>query len=690
MIPILIDTDNTILGNITDCTGCTATEERNGIYEAKFTVPMQSDIYGKIQTGRFISAKPNDISNNQKFRIYKRFDDKIAKTTTFYCEHIRYKLAGIPIAPDIYSGTPASILSDMLVSVNANTEFSAWSDISTVKDITMEIPSSAGAMLAGQKGSLLDTFGGEFEFDNYTVKLHQNRGQEKKTEIRYRKNLTGFTCTEDTTNTYTHVYPYYRNEDGVYVELDSKVIMLANASNLPFVRCYFMDLSAEFDTPPTKSQLLAKANAFINANDLDTISRHYKVSFVPLWQTEEYKNLAVLERCSLCDTVTVIHEKEKVKAKIIKTVYDVLNERYISIEMGNAKSNFAQTVTQQLKQVDDNISSTKSFLQQSIERQTKRITGNLGGSIVLRDSDEDGYPDEQLIMDNISVGSALKMWRWNLGGLGYSRNGYNGPFELALTDLGEINASMITVGSLDASIIRTGILNADLIKAGTIKSVNNNMSVNMQTGKIDMTVTNGKALEIWTQGITMLSANDDVLTSMYVSTGGLGIVTANRMLVGIRGSERVTISADSSNGYVRADTLYADTISANANSGISISNDTSITGALSVSNGASITGAVSVSGSISAVSVSATSMMTADYAVRSQRFALEKSSNTYENVLTVSNGNTLMSSDIAEIKTLKVYDTAYDVFREFELKVVGVTDVNSGGMIPITILVKKE
>lgn len=690
MIPILIDTDNTILGNITDCTGCTATEERNGIYEAKFTVPMQSDIYGKIQTGRFISAKPNDISNNQKFRIYKRFDDKIAKTTTFYCEHIRYKLAGIPVAPDTYSGTPASILSDMLTSVNANTEFSAWSDISAVKDITMEIPSSAGAMLAGQKGSLLDTFGGEFEFDNYTVKLHQNRGQEKKTEIRYRKNLTGFTCTEDTTNTYTHVYPFYRNEDGVYVQLDSKVITLANASNLPFERCYMLDLSAEFDTPPTKAQLQAKANAFINANDLDTVARHYKVSFVPLWQTEEYKNLAVLERCSLCDTVTVIHEKEKVKAKIIKTIYDVLNERYISIEMGNAKSNFAQTVGQQLKQVDDTINSTKSFLQQSIERQTKRITGNRGGHIVLRDSDEDGLPDEQLIMDDLSVGSALKMWRWNMGGLGYSRNGYSGPFELALTDLGEINASMITTGSLDAGIITTGVLNADLIKAGTIKSVNNNMSVNMQTGKINMTVTNGKALEIWTQGITMLSANDDILTSMYVSTGGLGIVTANRMLVGIRGSERVTISADSSNGYVRADTIYTDTISANANSGISVSNDTSITGALSVSNGASVTGAVSVSGNISSVSVSATSMITADYAVRSQRFALEKSNNTYENVLTVSNGNTLISSDIAEIKALKVYDTANSAFREFEFKRISVMNADTGNTELMRILVQKE
>ena len=690
MIPILIDTDNTILGNITDCTACTATEERNGIYEAKFTVPMQSDIYGKIQTGRFISAKPNDISNNQKFRIYKRFDDKIAKTTTFYCEHIRYKLAGIPVAPDTYSGTPASILSDMLTSVNANTEFSAWSDISTVKDITMEIPSSAGAMLAGQKGSLLDVFGGEFEFDNYTVKLHQNRGQEKKTEIRYRKNLTGFTCTEDTTNTYTHVYPFYRNEDGVYVQLDSKVITLANASNLPFERCYMLDLSAEFDTPPTKAQLQAKANAFINANDLDTVARHYKVSFVPLWQTEEYKNLAVLERCSLCDTVTVIHEKEKVKAKIIKTVYDVLNERYISIEMGNAKSNFAQTVGQQLKQVDDTINSTKSFLQQSIERQTKRITGNRGGYVVMNDDNQDGYPDEILIMNDLSIGAATKLWRANLSGIGYSSHGYTGPFELAMTMDGEINASMITTGSLNASIITTGVLNADLIKAGTISDVQGNTSINLQNGIIRTRVDNGKSLRIWAQGITMLSANDDILTSMYVSTGGLGIVTANRMLVGIRGSERVTISADSSNGYVRADTIYTDTISANANSGISVSNDTSITGALSVSNGASVTGAVSVSGNISSVSVSATSMITADYAVRSQRFALEKSNNTYENVLTVSNGNTLISSDIAEIKALKVYDTANSAFREFEFKRISVMNADTGNTELMRILVQKE
>ena len=681
MIPQLININNRILGSLTDCTRLYVTQERNGIYEAEFDLPVNSALHDKVKTGCFIYAKPDDISENQKFRVYGRFYDKIKKVTTFYCEHIRYKLSGVPVAPKTYSGTPSSIFSEMLTSVKSSTEFTAWSDISAVKDVKMEVPSTAGAMLAGQEGSVLDTFGGEYEFDNYTVKLYQNRGQEKKTEIRYRKNLTGFTCKEDTTSTYTHVYPYYRNEDGVYVELDNKTITLANASRLPFENCYMLDLSAEFENPPTKSQLLAKANAFIRANDLDTISRHYKVSFIPLWQTEEYKNLAVLERCGLCDTVSIVHENETVKAKIIKTIYDALNERYVSMELGNAVSSFAQTVQQSVRQVENNLQNTKSFLQQSIERQTKRITGNQGGYVVMNDDNQDGYPDEILIMNDLSIGSATKVWRANLSGIGYSNHGYAGPFELALTMDGEINASMITTGSLDASIIRTGVLNADLIKSGKIQSVNGNMSINMQNGKIDMNVTNGKALEIWTQGITMLSANDDILTSMYVSTGGLGIVTANRMLVGIRDGERVTISADSSNGYVRADTIYTDTVSANANSSISVSSDMSITGTLSAN---SISSATSISANGNAGIVSA------GYAVRSKRFSLEKSNNTYENVLTVSNDKTLMSSDIAEIKTLKVYDTANNAFREFEFKRISVINADTGNTELMRILVQKE
>ena len=683
MIPQLINTNNKILGSLNDCTRLYVTEERNGIYEAEFDLPVNSALHNKIKTGCFIYAKPDDISENQKFRVYGHLYDKIKKVTTFYCEHIRYKLSGVPVAPKTYSGTPASILSEMLTSVKSSTEFSVWSDISTVKDVKMEVPSTAGAMLAGQEGSILDVFGGEYEFDNYIVKLYRNRGQEKKTEIRYRKNLTGFTCKEDKTSTYTHVYPYYRNEDGVYVELDSKVITLGNAWKLPFENCYMLDLSAEFDTPPTKSQLQAKANTFIRANDLDTVSRHYKVSFVPLWQTNEYKNIAVLERCGLCDTVSIVHDNETVKAKIIKTVYDALNERYVSMELGNAVSSFAQTVQQSVRQIENNLQSTKSFLQQSIERQTKRITGNRGGYVVMNDDNQDGFPDEILIMNDLSIGSATKVWRANLSGIGYSNHGYAGPFELALTMDGEINASMITTGSLNASIIRTGVLNADLIKAGKIQDVQQNTTINMDNGVITTRVDNGKSLRIWAQGITMYSATDEVLASMFTSNNGVGVVTANQMYIGERQNEKTIISTNSSGGYVRTDKIYSDTISANANSSISVSNDTSITGALSVS-GSIGAGSISSTGNISANYLEST------YYVRSKRFALEKSNSTYENVLTVSSDKTLLSSDIAEIKTLKVYDTAYNVFREFELKVVGVTDVNSGGTVPITILAKKE
>lgn len=529
MIPQLINTNNRILGSLTDCTRLYVTEERNGIYEAEFDIPVNSSMHNKIKIGHFIYAKPDDLSENQKFRIYKRIYNPIDKTTVFYCEHIRYKLAGIPVAPDTYSGTPASILSEMLTSVKSSAEFTVWSDISAVKDVNMEIPSTVGAMLAGQEGSILDVFGGEYKFDNYTVKLYQNRGQEKKTEIRYRKNLTGFTCTEDTTSTYTHVYPYYRNEDGVYVELDSKIITLANASGLPFENCYMLDLSAEFDTPPTKVQLQAKANTFINANDLDTVSRHYKVSFIPLWQTAEYKNLAVLERCGLCDTVSIVHDNETVKAKIIKTVYDALNERYVSMELGNAVSSFAQTVQQSVRQVENNLQSTKSFLQQSIERQTKRITGNRGGYVVMNDDNQDGCPDEILIMNDLSIGSATKVWRANLSGIGYSNHGYAGPFELAMTMDGEINASMITTGSLDASIIRTGVLNADLITAGSM-SADRITSGELDASRVTVKNLNASLItsgELDAGQVTVKNLNASLITSGTIDASQINIINLN-------------------------------------------------------------------------------------------------------------------------------------------------------------------
>lgn len=690
MIPQLINTNNKILGSLTDCTRLYVTEERNGIYEAEFDIPVNSSMHNKIKIGHFIYAKPDDLSENQKFRIYKRIYNPIDKTTVFYCEHIRYKLAGIPVAPKTYSGTPSSILSEMLTSVKSSTEFTAWSDISAVKDIKMDIPSTAGAMLAGQEGSLLDTFGGEYKFDNYTVKLYQNRGQEKKTEIRYRKNLTGFTCTEDTTSTYTHVYPYYRNEDGVYVELDGKVITLGNAWKLPFENCYMLDLSAEFDTPPTKAQLLSKANAFIRSNDLDTVSRHYKVSFVPLWQTEEYKNIAVLERCGLCDTVSIVHDNETVKAKIIKTVYDALNERYVSMELGNATSSFAQTVQQSVRQVNRTINNTKSFLQQSIERQTKRITGNRGGYVVMNDDNQDGYPDEILIMNDLAIGSATKLWRANLSGIGYSSHGYTGPFELAMTMDGEINASMITTGSLDASIIRTGVLNADLIKAGKIQDVAGKNYWNMTTGEFHLS---GDTINsnLSQQNIFNILTNNGQTQGIYLQNGKL-YLNATYMNTGALDAGLITT------GILNADRIRTGTIQDTAgNTSINLTNGIIKT---NLENGMKMK--LSTTGLL--ISDTNDNILAQVYADENAHSSIRAYGIVADNFLRIgaafleANGtalktNTLQCNVLAEINKLKfsyVYDAQNNNYKELEFKRISVVNADTGNTELIRILVQKE
>ena len=207
-------------------------------------------------------------------------------------------------------------------------------------------------------------------------------------------------------------------------------------------------------------------------NNFGIPSISLSISFAQLEQTEEYKGKAILERVSLCDTVNVEFPALGVSAtaKCIKTVYNVLLNRYDSVELGDARTNIADTIINQQREIEESKTETKSFLQQAIGNATSLITGNKGGYIVLNDTDGDRQPDEILVMDTPNVETATKVWRWNKSGLGYSSNGYNGPYGLAMTQEGEIVASYIT----------TGVLTASLIKAGVLQSVNGVTSLNME------------------------------------------------------------------------------------------------------------------------------------------------------------------------------------------------------------------
>ena len=560
MIPILYNSTETDftrngIGWLKDCTKCTSTEELNGIFECEFNYPITGNFYKEIVPDRIIKAKPNETATPQLFKIY-RTSKPINGIVKIYCQHISYDLNGNTVTPFTHSTANATtILNAILDHCYYAHRFTAVSYSNTRSKFDLKIPVSARKCLGGMEGSVLDNFKGEFEFDNFTIKHYNSRGQDNGVTIQYGKNLTDITADTSIADVYTSVYPYATDEDGDYYELPEKVIELPSRANYGEPRTLPLDLSDKFDseTRITSELLRQYANAYISSNKIDEIKQNIKVSFVQLWQSKEYETISLLERVKLGDIVTVKYPAlgVSVKAKVIKTTYDALNEKYTEIELGQAKSNFANTlnkVNSGFKVMSDFIRNQPSLTEKAIAHATERITGGLGGYVVINQNGETGYPEEILIMDKPDKATAVNVWRFNKGGLGHSHNGYNGSFDdVALTDDGRINASMITAG----------VLNADLIKAGAIRDKKSNMSINMDNGEINMRV-DTNVMEIWTGGVTIKDKQSKVLTSMFVSTNNKGVLTANNIYVGERDSEKTTIGVNSSDkGYVSTDIVSA-------------------------------------------------------------------------------------------------------------------------------------
>jgi hypothetical protein len=352
-------------------------------------------------------------------------------------------------------------------------------------------------LLGGQQGCVLDVWGGEYEFDNYVIKLHQHRGADNGVTIEYGKNLTDVTQERNITETYTHIMPYatYTSEtDGdITVTLTEKVLPLTIAENVGHQKALIVNFTDKFseNEPVTEQALRLKAAAFVQNSSLGTPKVNIKAAFVSLWQTEEYKSIAPLERVKLCDTVTVRFVKLGVsaKAKVIKTVYDTVTERYISVEIGDVQSSFADTVLEQNKAITElaevvrkGFSDATAEIQGAIAEATAAITGNSGGYIVLYPSE---HPQEILIMDSPSIETAVHVWRWNASGLGYSSTGYNGTYGVAMTMNGAIVADYITTGTLNGGLLRADSVQANAISAGFKQSITDSINLAKTTVEQD-------------------------------------------------------------------------------------------------------------------------------------------------------------------------------------------------------------
>ena len=469
MIPVLYPPNATDfssfgLGVLTDTISCEVTEERNGVFECLLKYPVSGQHYGLITKECIIKAKPNDTAADQAFRIY-RITKPLNGIVTIYGQHISYDLANVPVLPfSTESRSPQLILSQLLA---GDTRFTGWTDYSYAKAFSVTQPKSVRACLGGTEGSMLSKWHGEFEWDNFTVKFHSHRGEKTGVVIEYGKNITALEQDEDNSGVYTALLPYavYTPEGS-----DTETVVTLPEVTLPIVtseiirdKTLIMDFTDQFgsDTVITEEALRTKASSYINANPLGTTIPTVKVSFEPLWKQPEYS--ALLERVNLCDTVTIRHSLlgVSVSAMVIETVYDTLAERYKSISLGQSKSSMITTISEVQSSVDKVESTVGRFpklLQTAIGKATGLITGQSGGYVVIHTAEENGQPYELLILDAPSIDEAVNVWRWNVGGLGFSHNGYNGPYETAITADGQIVADFITSGSLVANIIKAGVI----------------------------------------------------------------------------------------------------------------------------------------------------------------------------------------------------------------------------------------
>lgn len=468
MIPILYkETETEFLNNgvglLKEAISCEVTEVRNGAFECELQYPKDGRYFEDLKEGAYIMAKPSDADEPQPFRIYK-VSQPIAGVATYKAEHMSYELNACPV-PNFSAAdtTPQDAIDRMITAAAVAKPYEAWSNIATIKSMSIKGVYNLRKLLGGVEGSVLDTWGGEYQFDRYTVKLHAQRGADNGVVIRYGKNLVDARMEKNIQSVTTAIFPYAwytkaGTDQEVFVSLPEKTIATPNAGKYARVYCQPVDLSQEFEAGVviTETMLRAKAVEYARSG-IDEPKISIKVSFIDLSKTRDYANADALERVGLCDTVTVILDRLGLveKAKVVKTVYDSIHERCISFELGEARANLAQTIALKQKEQEAATIEVKSQMERRIAQVTAAITGNSGGYVLLSPAEN---PKEIFIMDTPDTATARNVWRWNLEGLGHSSTGIGGPFTTALTAAGVFVADFIQAGTMAADRLKGGTL----------------------------------------------------------------------------------------------------------------------------------------------------------------------------------------------------------------------------------------
>lgn len=483
MIPILYPANETQfqtngICRLSDIISCLVTEERNGKFEVEFQYPVTGSRYSEITEGRIIYCTYDESGDAQPFDIY-RHSAPLNGVVTFNARHISYRLCNV-ISRTFDAQSCTEFFATIKDKLITNTPFTFTTNKVMPGHLNVKGMFSVRSLLGGMEGSALDIYGpGEYKWDKFNVSFLNRRGEDLDVSIRYGKNLTELEYEYDSSGVFNAVVPYwYDSEKGIvhrlpeftvssghaltYVEpwTDASANYITNAAGVQLefatadLKPAVLDLTSNFSEDPTNDEMREAARRYLAGNEPWVPNENLTISFVALWGTDEYASVAPLQKVHLCDTVQVIYSAlgVNVRKKVIRTLYNVLLDRYDELELGATAPTFADVVQDKIDSIEiRNDFVTPSKMDDAIADATRMITGGAGGHMHINYAN--GYPSE-VLFTRYSEPSQYEVeggvLRINLNGIGFSTRGTRGPYTDAWTIDGNFITQFIRAGRISS------------------------------------------------------------------------------------------------------------------------------------------------------------------------------------------------------------------------------------------------
>ena len=520
MRPILYNKNETRfdtygLGEIDALKG-NASRERNGNYSAYLEYPASGPLASVFEKEMKFKADAGTRTKNQTFEIVRVVKDS-SSTIKIYAQHISHKLEYMSVRHGIkVSGTADLALKTWAKNLIGDYRFDTWSDIDTVLPITFLVDKMENARLAlgGVEGSILDIWGGEYEFDNQTVRLHKRLGRRAPTVLEYGRNILSAESDESIESAYTSVVPFAtytpesqegesRQQDPVLVTIPESYVDSKYVSMYANRRIKVVDFSGEFKDEgtgeskkkdiPTPEKLKALAVKYMDSNRIGAPKINTKIEYVDLAQTLDYAERGWIEELELCDIVPVYYPEIGITeddAKVTKVVYDFLNDRNESVEFGMVGESIRSVMTGGLAGRLDDLEKN----QQSLENRQSEMAFELPKYILDAKGNRvwNEMPDENIEhkvgdiwFEKNGLYQRLYIWNGEMWEKRIDTEDVSKVGEKFDAEVKKINQSMATQTQQTTQALRTAGANASAIEAakGVITKLNQDLAGAKQTNQ---------------------------------------------------------------------------------------------------------------------------------------------------------------------------------------------------------------